>query len=290
MPLFAHKGRTRTTSREKLLSARRPSLDSSRAGYTAALALLLFLFIGAMSVRQSTEQRNARLLIEAGVASLTDVDQVIVEYRPLLKQAAAASTQTAFTIPGYPLNIAFSRGEVTNATDAQFRQLLLERTSAYVYTDGLSAFDQNGKQSLSFFSAQGVLEQLVDWLSADIHDSARTASLILFLLVSVFALATAVRNRGFGRVRALGTAALVAGLAGLLLSTGVGWVLGNVWSGDPFSDDLHTLIGKLVDVPQRNYTVTAGLGLFLLVLGVVSSVVANQLPEDGLEVAEDAEY
>ena len=127
MPIFSRKGRTRSTSREKLLAMRRPSQDGGHPGYTAALALLLFLLIGALSVRQSTDQRNARRLIEAGVASITDVDQVIVEYRPQLKQAAAASTQTVFTIPGYPVNVAFSRDEVLTASDARFRELLLER-------------------------------------------------------------------------------------------------------------------------------------------------------------------
>ena len=172
----------------------------------------------------------------------------------------------------------------------RFRELLLERTSASIYTGGLSAFDASGKQSISFFSAQGVLEQLVDWLSDDTHGVAEVASLVLFLLVVVFALATAVRNHGFSRVRSLGAAALIAGLAGLLLSTGAGWLLGNIWGGDPFSDDLHALIAKLVDVPQRNYGITAVLGGFLLALGVVCALVSDRLPGEGYELAEDGEY
>ena len=271
-------GASRPSSRERLLNTPRPSLDSSRVGYTAALALLVFLLVGAVSVGQTTEQTNARHLIEEGVASLTDIDQVMAEHRAELKQLAAAGKEPAYAIPGYPIDVRLTSDEIQNATDARFRQIVLERSSSLIYTNGLSAFDLNGKQSLSFFSSQGILESLIDWLSEDTHSMATTAAVVLVLLVTLIAIVTVLRNRGFGRVRALGIALLVSGIAGYGLSVGGALILGRVWGGDPFSDDLHALITAITDVPRRNYLATAGLGGFLLLLGMVCGAISSQLP------------
>jgi hypothetical protein len=270
--------RPRPSARERLLATPRPSVDSARAGYTAALALLVLLLVGAISVRQVTGQARTRHLIEEGVAALTDIDQVILEYRPELQRVAASGTEKSYAIPGYPIDIRFTRDEILSTTDAQFRDLVLQRSSAYIYTNGLDAFDRNGKQSISLFSSQGVLETLVDWLSEDTNGIASTASIILALLVTVFALAIVLRGKGFARVRSLGMAVVIAGLGGYLASTGVGWVLGNIWGGDPFSDNLHTLITKLTGVPQRNYLITTALGLFLIATGIVCGVASGRLP------------
>ena len=248
-------------------------------GYTAALALLVFLLVGAVSVRQTTSQSAARHLIEEGIASLTDIDGLIAEQRPQLQQVVAGGNQASLTLPGYPLDIRFTRDEVLNWPDAQFRQLVLERSSAAIYVNGLSAFDQQGKQSISLFSTQGALESLVGWLSEDTYSAANAAAVILALLVAGLGFATVVRNHGFARVRAPGAACLIGGLAGYVLVSAVAWALGRLWGGDPFSNDLHTLIAKLTDVPRRNYLVTSLLGAGLLAIGAAAGLIAGRLPE-----------
>lgn len=258
-------------------------------GYTAALSLLVFLLIGAVSVRQTTDQANARHLVEQGIVALTDIDALIAEQRPLFRQLVAASNQPSYAIPGYPLAIRFTREEMLNTSDAQFRQLVLERSSAVIYADGLSAFDSEGKQSISFFSTHGVLESLVSWLSADTYSAANTATVILALLVAGLGFATMARNHGFGGLRALGGAALIGGVAGYLLALGVARVLGQLWGGDPFSDDLHALIAELTDVPQRNYLALLILGGVLLVAGIAAGLISGRLPESDSSAQYDAD-
>lgn len=256
--------------------------DGGRTLYGVALAASVFLLVLSLSVRQATSEANARRLLEAGVATLTDVDQVVAERRDDLRRLATSTTQDSYAIPGYPLDVRLTRAEALSASNTEIRDALLSRSSALLYDRGLSAFDRTGNQSLSAFSREGLTEFLVGQLSSETHSRASTAVLVFTGLTALAGIAVVLKNEGFARVRALGASVAGGALPGAALVFALQALVGQLWSGDPFSDNLNNIISALLDVPLRNFLIVSGLGIVLTALGLGMAFIDRRFA-DGLD-------
>ena len=265
---FSRRQNSVRTARERLAPRAVNRDDGGRTLYGVALAAAVFFLVLSLSVRQATSEPNARRLLEAGVATLTDVDKVVAERREDLRRLASDTNQDSYPIPGYPLDVRLTRAEALQGTNVEIRDAVLSRSSAILYQRGLSAFDRTGDQSLSAFSSEGLTKYLVGQLSATTHDRATKALLVFTGLTALAAIAVVLKNEGFARVRALGISVAGGALPGAALVFAFQALVGQVWSGDPFSDDLNTIISRLLDVPLRNYLVVGGLGIALTALGL----------------------
>jgi hypothetical protein len=273
------------SARERIYGDATASRDGRKALVSGLLAVGVFLLILTLSARQSTDPAPAQRLIESGIAVTTDVDGVIAENLEPLRELARGSNAQVFAIPGYPLEVFLTRDELLNRTPAQIRDLVLSRSSAVVYTQGLGAFDRTGNQSLSRFSSQGLLEFGVGQLSQSTNDRASMASLALALLVAVAACGVLAVNSGWTRVRVLGTATLVGALPGVLLF-GLAWYgAGRVGGGDPFVEDLRGIARTVVAVPLRNYVVVTALGAVLAASGILLGRVSARMAGDAQAAA-----
>jgi hypothetical protein len=252
--------------------------DGGRTAYAVLLCLLSFLLVVAVAFWQLTAPSTGRQLLENGIVALTDIDTVIHEQRQAMKDEVSRTSQPLYTIPGYPLDVYLTASEIQQSSDAQLRTIVLDRSSALVYGQGLSAFDRTGSQSLPFFSSQGVLNRFVGLLNADNHDHARLAAIILALIVALVAIMAIARGDGFGRLRALGLPLFIAGLLGVAITIGGRFFIDRWWSGDPFSDDVNEILRQALDIATRDFAVLAGLGIFLTVLGIGFQIVAGRLP------------
>ena len=250
--------------------------DGSRSLYGLTLAALLIVLLAAISLQQVTSRDNARRLLQAGVATLTDVDQVIAENREGLRQLAESSRGPAVSFPGYPIGIEFTREEALRGSNEQLRATVLEHSSTSVYEGGLGAFDTTGQQSLGTFSTQGLIKLIVGQLSRKTHDRASVASVVAAALSALAALTVILKNSGFVRMRALGLSALGAAVAGVVFVFLVRLLATSLWPNDPFGDDLAEIVAKVMDVPLRNYVVLGALGLVLTVAGVVFQAVSER--------------
>jgi hypothetical protein len=56
------------------------------------------------------------------------------------------------------------------------------------------------------------------------------------------------------------------------------WILGRWWGGDPFSDQVDTIIGDAVEIGRENYLVLGALGLVLLVGGIALELLGRAMP------------
>jgi hypothetical protein len=254
--------------------------DGGQAAYTVALSVLVFLLIAALSTRQVTAEPQARTLLEAGIATVAEIDLVLAEHGADLKALAASSTADPFEVPGYPLPVFVGKAEVANSDTAELRALILERSSALVYAVGLAAFDRTGDQSLGTFSSEGRLDLLVSWLSADTYDAASLVSVILAGLVGIVTVVLVLRGEGFGRTRALGVALIFAAVPGVALAWGSRWVAQQFWASDPFGDDLTAITDAVSGVPIRNYLTAGALGVALTIVGGVASLIAGRLERE----------
>jgi hypothetical protein len=258
--------------RDRILARQAHAGEGNTALFAVMLGVLAFLLVVALSVRQLAAPANTQRLIEAGIASITDIDAYIAENRESLREAASLGDTPGITAPGFPLKVSLTRDEALKGSNEELRSALLARSAALVYSQGVGAFDRTGSQSLSTFSAQGILKFALGQLSQDTHDRATTACIILTLLVALAAIGVVLRNEGFVRLRALGVATLGAGLLGVALTLLLRFAAGSIWSSDPFGDDLAEIVSAGFGVPLRNFAVLAGLGLTLTAGGVAFRV------------------
>ncbi|MGD9933608.1 MAG: hypothetical protein AB7T37_07790 [Dehalococcoidia bacterium] len=255
----------------------RPQGPGGHVPYAALLGLLAFVLVATLSVWQLTSGAVARQLLAEGIAALTDPDQVLAEARPLMVAAATREPSAAVTVPGYPLDVTFTSAEARTASDEDLRDLLLGRSAAIVYADGLAAFDRTGEASLGFFSREGLLDSFVGQISKSNHSRAGVALFVLAGLTAFFVAMVTARTRGHRHLRTLGVPLLLAGIAGYGLSvTVVPFLLGRWWSGDPFSDAIDGLISDAIGIPRRNFLVLAILGLVFIIVGLVIETLARR--------------
>lgn len=259
----------------------------------ALLAVFVFLLVLALSMRQATEPTPARHLIEAGIAVTADIDLLIAQDREPLKQLAEENTNGAIAVPGYPLKVYLTKQEATSLSNEDLRHVILQRSSALVYKEGLGAFDRTGNQSFSLFSTQGLLNRMAGQLSSSTNGRATAASIVLAVLTAVTAAGLVLTLRGWWRLRGLGIATLIGAAPGVLIFA-FGWAMaGWVGGSDSFVDQLRTIGRSALMVPLRNYLIVAVLGALFLIAGIVLPMFSRggdgEVYEDGFGDYEDAE-
>ncbi len=269
-----------TTRRERLVENAPPLNDGRHAFYGFLLAILVFLLITAISLRQLSDEGHARTVIEDGVATLTEIDLVIAEHAPSLRLAASATNEATFAIPGYPLDVRLGRDEVLGLSDAELRDVILSRSSALVYREGFDAFDREDSQTIGTFSQEGLLRSIAGGISGTTHARATMASLVLGALTAAAALAVLLGNRGFGRVKVLGLAIAAGALPGLAVFLIADRVAGQIWGGEAFGDDLGGVISSAFAVPIRNFLTVSALGAFLALVGIGFGIAGRRLADE----------
>lgn len=248
----------------------------SRTLVTGVLALSTFLLLAALSLYQVTAPQRATSLLRQGIASATEVDLLLAQEGDTIRRFAESSKQQVIAVPGYPVTVALTRDEVLKSNNDQLANLLLDRSAALVYNDGLKAFDVTGSQSVSLFSAQGLLDLLVGRLSASTHGHARQASLFFAAVAALSAIVLSIQLQGFARLRVLGQAVLIGAVPGVLFSFGATFILDHLGSRDPFVSDIRSLVRSVIDVPARNYAVVAIGAAIVMASGIVLGLVSKR--------------
>ena len=260
----------RRQTRERVFSEAYSKAEGGGAAVAMAfLAISVLVFIAAYSLYQITQPSRATTLLEAGIVATTDLDPLLAEALPNLRQVAAETDEPLMEIPGYPLDVGLTPDEVLELDDEEIRALVLERSAAIVYHEGLSAFDRTGEQSIDFLSVSGLIDQIVGVLTDETHDRAGLVAVIALALATITGAATLAFTPGFARFRAFGVAILLAAVPGFLLAWGASFVLDRVGGEDVYIEDLRTLAGAILDVPQRNFLIAGALGLAVAVAGPV---------------------
>jgi hypothetical protein len=259
----------------------RPQVDTGRAAYSMLLGVSALLLIGALSFRQLTAPSVAQQLMAEGIASLTEIDTVLRDHEADLDALTSqAEPNELLTVPGFPLQVRFTRAEYEDATMLEFRDLILGRGASLVYEDGLDAFTEGSGASISLFSTEGVLDWLVGLLGEKNHGRSGIAAALLAIITTVAAVMVVVRSSGFSRVRALGVPLVLAAAAGLLATVILEAVLGRWWGGDPFSDEVSRIISDGLGIGQRNFAILGALGLILVVTGIVFELLGRFVLRD----------
>ncbi len=275
--------------RDRVYGSATSSNEGRRSIVVVLLSVSVFILVLSVSCRQTTASGPARNVIEAGVVNLTDIDQLIADEGPALRQAALESSDENVSIAGYPLDVVLSRDEILKSSDGQLRDLILERSSALIYAEGVDAFDRTGESSVRRFSLQGVMQLGVGQVSEGNHSRATFFALLGLAGCVLFGVVTAATGQGWGRMRAIGFAAAAGAVPVVLLFFLLRLMAGAIGGGDPFEDALRDILIAVLTVPIRNGLVVVGAGaavvLGAVVLGRVEHAVTG--PEN---FQEDADY
>jgi hypothetical protein len=260
--------------------------EGRRSFAVVAFAVSVFMLLSSVSCRQVTAIGPAKNVLESGLVTVTDIDQFIADEGPALRQFARESDKSTVVIPGYPLDVVVNRDDVIKSDDAQLRAIILERSAALVYAEGLDAFDRTGKQSIRRVSLQGLLELAVEQISASNHTRANVLAALSLLALTVFGAITLATAQGWGRMRALGLAVVAGSLPVLVLSYLLRLFVGAVGGDDPFVAGLRDISKSTLSVPIRNSLVVLVAGVLLIAMSVVLARV-DRMSSPASEPVED---
>jgi hypothetical protein len=274
--------------RDRVYGRATNSGEGRRSVVIVLLTVSIFVLIVSVSCRQATAPGPARNVLEAGLVTLTDIDQMIADEGPAIRQAALESEDTQFLVAGYPLDIVLSRSEVLNSSDAQLRDLILSRSSALVYAQGIEAFDRTGEQKLRRFSLQGILELGVGQISHSTYERATFFALIAAMGCALAGAILAATGEGWGRMKSVGFAAIAGSVPALLLFFLLRLVAGAIGGDDPFIDGYREITTSVLGVPLRNAVIVFIAGVTVVALSVLFGRLEGFSSRgDGLEYAED---
>lgn len=273
----------RMRSRPAEPDKRRPRSHGGSDGETPAallFAILLFFLIGFLSLWQLTAEPRALSMIEAGLASATDIDRLLDDNREDLQRYARANPGQTFAVPGFPLDVAITPDEVANSSQAELREILLQRASAAVYEKGAHAFDLSGDQSISRFSSEGGLRFLLDRLTGGVHTVAAWTAIAIAVVAGFVGFHVLRREDSRRRFQVIGTFAAIAGIAGCAVTFVAKFFVDRLGGNDPFSADLRDLADTALSVPMTNYLVVFGSGIVVALVGLGFRAAQRRLPAD----------
>lgn len=266
------------------------SSEGRRSIVVVLLAVSVFVLICSVSCRQVTAPGSARNLLEAGIVTLTDIDQLIADDAPALRQAVQDSPDQEFTIPGYPLDVLLTRNEILQSNDQQLRTLVLERSSALLYAEGLESFDRTGNRSVRRLSLQGLLELEIGQVSKANYDRATLLSLIAVAGCALFGAIAAANGEGWGRMRAIGMAAAAGALPVILVFFLVRLTAGAIGGGDPFEASFRDITKSVLAVPIRNGIIVLAAGVAVVAGSVILGQLERAISGSSRNLPEDSDY
>ncbi len=273
------------TARERIFQEATGGVGGRRSLAAVLLGLATFGLVATVSAWQVTAESTALPMLRSGVGVLVDIDAFLAEEGEALRQAATEQ-DGALSFERYPLPIALEAAEVRAASDAELRDMLLDRSAALVYAEGLAAFDRTGSQAISRVSLEGMLELAVGQLSRETHERAGLAAMVLATAVAVLGAATAAMSTGWGRLRvpagAVALGAVPAAAIAFVFRLGTEVVGGE----DQFLNDTRAIIGAALGAGVRNGAIVAGAGLALVLASVALEAAERRLRPGG-ELDED---
>ena len=275
------------SARERVYGRATTSSEGRRSLVIVLLTVSIFVLIVSLSCRQATAPGPGRNILEAGLVTLVDIDQMIADDGPALRQFALESDDPQVVIPGYPLDIVFTREEVAGSTDAQLRELILERSSALLYAEGIEAFDRTGDQSLRRFSLQGLLEFGVRQVSRETHNRATIIMFVALVGCVIFGALAGGTGEGWGRMRSLGLSAAAGALPGILLFFLLRLIVGQMGGDDPFIAGYRDITNAALGVPLRNSIIVFVAGAMVVVISMGLSRLERTTSSGNATLVED---
>lgn len=257
----------RTVARERVFGRmRQRSGDGRQSMLTVVLAVSIFVGTGALGFWQASTPGRVVDQLEVGVAELTDVDTYLAATVPGLRQTAVQGGSEAYELPGFPVSVVVSRGELLDLPDAELRDLVLQRAAVVVYVEGLEAFDRTGNQNISLLSTEWFVGTILGLLTGGWHGRAEFLAIVSYMVATLAGALIFARAGTVGGLKACGFAGLAGAVPGLVFTAAGAYWFANTGGGDPFVRSIAGIIEAFFLVPRRDYLVVTTLAAFFVAL------------------------
>jgi hypothetical protein len=233
------------------------------------LALSVFALLVALSLAQFASSDTSHKILRRAVAILTEIDPFLADNESELHTLAAQAPEEGISLPDYPVQVTLTAAEAS-LPEQELRELLLDRSAARIYEQGMSAFEEEGRAAdIGVFSSAGAVKYSLGMLEDDTYDSLRLVVGGLAGLALLLAIALVLLTRGYGRLAALGAAVSLGALPFLVLAVTARFVLrlASEGEGDYLVVQLLELGKDMAWLPIRNGIAFSGLGLAFLIVG-----------------------
>jgi hypothetical protein len=233
-----------------------------------ALALVIALWLTALSASQATDPVVALPVQERGVAVLTAVDDLLEVHQEEIGSAEVGESGgvavPGFLVPGIELTAAEARSGDLELMHAG----LLSRSATAIYEQGSEALQPPGGPLIetTMFSTPGGARRVMDLLNRSNHDRANRFVQPLAILAIILGGVVLALGQGFSRFTGLGVAMIAAGalvfLEALVLKFAVAFIGSD---GSVVADEFMRLSDAVAWTPARNAIVLAAAGAVVLV-------------------------
>jgi len=230
------------------------------------LVIDVMLLLIALAFANMTAPGPARRALAHSAAILTEVDGFLEERYESLQLEAQQTQETTLTLPDYPLEITFTREEITSSDRGQFRALLLSRSGALLHDEGASAFRQDSAGEIDSISPQGAIRAWLNLLRPVPHRVFVGLTISFAVAAVVLGTALALSTSGWGRLVAISGSLLLATAPFLVLAIALRFALRVAVDGsdDDATRELLRLGQEIGWAPIRNGIIfTVGAGLML---------------------------
>lgn len=247
-----------------------------RTLFTWGSGVILVAVMGALlvslNVLQITSPGPANETLQRALASLTEIDALLLDGEDDLRTAAEESPEEVLRLEHYPIHVALSGEEVQRLSTGELREAILSRSADRFYDRGLAAFEEREAVSgdISLLSAPGAVRYTVGLLTEDTYEIARIVTAALLGATLVLTLVLVLLSRGYGRLTALGVILMAATLPYLLLAVGVRFALklASESESDYLTAQLYALGKDVAWLPIHTGTGFVLLGVVFATLGV----------------------
>ena len=235
------------------------------------LVLDLLLLLLALSSTHVTAEGPAKRSLRQSVAILTEVDAFLDERWEAFREEAEQTPgqDERLTLPDFPVQVAFTPQEVLASDREGFQALLLTRAANRLHEEGMSAFQEEQEDDISFLSLAGALRSGMNLLRPTPHTVAVVLTIALSAIAALLALGLVLRGRGHGRLLALGVAVSLAALLFFASAIALRFVLRLAADGldDYLALEFLALAEELSWAPLRNGIIFSVGGGVLLASG-----------------------
>lgn len=241
-----------------------------------AIALLLLLSLGAtltaLVLFQATSEGTSKRSLRRAVAALSEVDVLLDRnYDSLRTEASNGAPGDTFELADFPVNVPLTRDEVMSSSKPQLRDLLLDRSANIMYRHGTGPLRATPGAGIGVgpFTAGGVTDRGLGFLTSGHHDMLRVLTLVLAGASGLLCVVLAALCRGFARLASVGAVVLAASMP--LLAAGAAVRLYVHFASGSQTEYLQReflAIGRgLAWIPIRDGLALAALGAVALAIG-----------------------
>jgi hypothetical protein len=237
------------------------------------LCITLFGFLATLQLFQITSEGTSHRTLRRAIAVVSEIDVLLDRhYADLRQRAESVAPNETLELQDYPVSVPLTPEEVLVQSRDGLRETLLDRGADAMYHDGTDAMRSEASTGdVGVFSFGGSIDRALDLMQGDVHIALGVVMVVLGVISLVLAGALAFVTRGFGRLVALASVALVSSTLLLLAALAVRLGLETAGGSEYVRAESRDMARELAWLPIRNGAILVALTAFITAIAAVAA-------------------